>query len=121
MTDLIGLIGSGITMTKGIFEVAREYNNANLIKQISDLTIQLAQAQTEAAEMMTELRNLKAELEERDNNPLEYSSTIYFDSNGELFCPACYDDRKKRIHLKVIEQTGGVYYRCPICHNNFGL
>jgi hypothetical protein len=116
MQDLIGLIGATITLAKGIQEISQNINNAALFKQISDLYFQLAQVQTEAAEMTAEIRNLKADIEERDNNPLRYSGFVYLDNKGDSFCPACYDDRKKRIHLKILRQGD---YRCPVCNTYF--
>jgi 2-oxo-4-hydroxy-4-carboxy--5-ureidoimidazoline (OHCU) decarboxylase len=112
MTDLIGLIGTTITLTKGLLEIDSEYNKAEYIKKISDLTIQLAQAQTEAAQMMTELRNLKAEEEERENHPLTYTGEVYRDRENVPYCPACYDNLKKRIHLKKFDTNR---LQCPVC------
>ncbi|MDR0722756.1 MAG: hypothetical protein LBF75_08230 [Treponema sp.] len=120
MPDLITLIGSSLTVTKNLVELAHTLNNSALIKQLSDLTLQLAQSQNEAARMMTELRLLKTEQEEREKNPIRYDGLVYRDIEDHPYCPACYDDRRKRIHLTsfpmVDRKTG---FECPICHAEF--
>jgi phage regulator Rha-like protein len=90
-----------------------------LIKQISDLTLKLAQSQTEAAQMMNELQTLKAEAEKWEHNPLHYTGSIYRDPENYPYCPACYDGHKKRIHLTK-HKTIGHSFHCPICKENYG-
>jgi transposase-like protein len=116
MNDLLEHIGSGIAIAKGLLEISKEYNNATFIKQISDLTLQLAQVQNEAAKMMTELQTLRAEADEREKNPIHYTGAVYRDTKNRPYCPACYDDKRKQIHL--IDDGDGCF-RCPICQNHF--
>ena len=121
MTELVGAIGASITMAKGLYEICKEYDNSILLRQLSDLNLQLAQTQTEAAQMMDELRNLRADAEEQANNPLEYTGIVYQGKDGFPYCPACYDDRRKRIHLKDDSNpdTGYTLYICPVCKEKF--
>ena len=120
MTDIVGYIGASLTIAKGLLEICKEYNNVILIKQISDLTLQLAQAQTEAAELINENRNLKEEAERQETNPLTFKKPVYYDRNQLSYCPACYDNLKKRIHLKTETiEGGGTSFTCPICKTNF--
>ena len=113
MTDLIGLIGTTVTLAKSLQEISQEYKNSVLVKQISDLNFQLSQVQNEASQLMNELRSLKAEIDEQDKNPLAYDGTVYKDNTNHALCPACYDDRRKRIHL--IWHNHNRHYRCPVC------
>ena len=116
MSDIISLISSGITMTKGLFDIACEANDAILIKQISDLTIQLAQTQNKATELLTEIHELKKEQEENKNNPLTYNGLVYQGEDGFFYCPACFDSNKKRIHLKKFDTPHNTpCFNCPIC------
>jgi len=121
MTDLIGQISASIAIAKALLDVADNFNKAQYINQISDLTVQLAQARIQAAEMVTELADIKAELEKQNTDPLRYDSPVYRDNDGYAFCTACYDALKKRIHLETISQTGGSHFKCPICKNTFGI
>jgi len=117
MTDLIGHIGTGITIAKNLAELSRQFDNAVLIRQISDLNLQLAQIQNEAAKMITELRALKEDAEEREKNPLRYTGAIYRDSDDLPFCPGCYDNLRKRIHLSPAFLPNS--FNCPVCKSNF--
>jgi hypothetical protein len=120
MSDLIALIGSSLTAAKSLFELAQTLNNAAMVKLVSDLTLQLAQTQNGAAQMITELRLLKAEQEEQEKNPLRYDGVVYRDTENYSYCPACYDDRRKRIHLtsfSMVDDRMG--FECPICHAEF--
>jgi len=116
MTELVGHIGGVITIAKGLLETSRAYNDAAFMKQISDLTIQLAILQTEAAQMMTELQTLRFEAEEQEKNPLRYTGVVYRDTEDHPYCPACYDSKRKRIH---IPKTGTFIIACPVCKTGF--
>ena len=117
MTDLVGHISSAITVAKAMYELSDKFDKSIFIGQIADMNLKLAQAQTEAAQMMTEIRELKAEAEERENNPLHWAGAVYRDGNNHPFCPACYDDHRKRIHLKPLYLDG--HFTCPVCKNDF--
>lgn len=116
MTDIIGNLNGSITLLKGIHEICKIYDNAILMKEISDLNMQLAQTQNEAAQMMTRLQTLETELEERQNNPLCFTGAVYFDNEKYPYCPACYDNNRKRIHLKATPKPNGYHvFHCPVC------
>jgi hypothetical protein len=128
MTDLVGLISTTVTMAKGALEISKKMNEAVSNKAISDLYIQLAQIQTTAAEkeveildLKNEIQTLKAEMEEQKTNPLDYNGLVYIGNDKFPYCTACYDERRKRIHLKVIlyEKTHTHLFRCPVCHAEF--
>ena len=118
MTDLLGHIGASVTIVKGLLEISRDFNNAVVVKHVADLNYQLAQAQIKAAEQDIEIRELKTELNERKNNPLHYSGTVYLDNDNHTYCPACYDDKGKRIHLKATHNRN-VPFTCPVCNVYF--
>jgi hypothetical protein len=114
------LIGLAVSTTKSLIELAQAAKNAAMVKLVSDLTLQLAQTQNEAARMMTENRLLKAEQEEQEKNPLCYDGLVYRDTKDHSYCPACYDDRRKRIHLSSFPMVDGrTGFECPICHAEF--
>ena len=125
MTDLIGPIGAAISIAKDLLEINREYEKAVVTKQMTDLIVQLSIAQTVEAERLAEIRNLKAknrrlkaELEQQVKNPLRYTGVIYRDKKKTPFCPACYDNRKKRIHLTPSLMMNWSF-SCPVCDKNF--
>jgi hypothetical protein len=55
---------------------------------------------------------------EEHNNPLHFTGAIYRDTKNFTYCPACYDNQKKRIHLKKNAGLEGSF-SCPICDNEF--
>ncbi|MCL2600632.1 MAG: hypothetical protein FWD88_05575 [Treponema sp.] len=122
MTDLIQHIGSAITMTGGLIEIFRKADNAQFIKHVSDLTVQLATVQNDVVRLMDENRELKAKIEEMETNPLQYDGYIYRDGHGHAFCPGCYDDKRKRIHLRKTTAAFIDLYTvwgCPVCDKKY--
>jgi len=117
MTDLVGHISSAITIAKAMSELSDKFDKAIFKNHIADLYLELAEVKTGAAQLMDELRELKAEVEEHKNNPLRWMGAVYRDNGNHPFCPACYDDRSKRIHLKstYLDES----FICPICRNEF--
>jgi len=117
MTDLAEHLRNAMTLAKAIYELPDEFEKATLKMRIADLTFQLAEALTGEARLVNELRELKAEAEEHKSNPLHWNGIVYLDNGKHPFCPACYDDRRKRIHLKTI--YSGESFTCPVCGNTF--
>jgi len=117
LTGLIGAVNSTVTLAKGLYEISKEYDNSVLIRQISELNLQLAQVQNEAAKMMEELRDLKAEADEQEKNPLTYNSAVYIGKDNFPYCPACYDNQRKRIHVHKLPNHSSFF--CPVCRNSF--
>ena len=117
MTDLIGHINSIYTVTKAMFELSDKFDKSAFMEQIADMNFKLAETKTEAAKLMDELREMKVEAEEHKTNPLRWIGAVYRDNGNHPFCPACYDDRRKRIHLKTIYADES--FICPVCGNEF--
>ena len=114
MTDIIGLIADSLTVAKGLNEICKEYDNAVLKKQISDLMLQLAESQFKAAQFMTEYHQLLAEIEGRAESPLKHDGRVYRDGNGAAFCPGCYHTVYKRVPLtSFVSAMSGMHYTCP--------
>ena len=122
MTDIIIGIANSLTMVKGMYEIAKQSNSSILIKQISDLNIQLSQIQDFANLMHNENRELKAQLQEDTDNPLSISQCgIYFDTNKNRYCAGCYDGpTRRRVHL-TYQYAGQDYikYSCPVCNTEY--
>jgi len=118
MTELIAGIGAALTMAKGMLEIGKTLNNVELIKQNSDLILQIAQNQIDAANMMNENQALKEEIKEMKNNPLHFDGGMYLDKDNVPYCPACYDSKNLKVHLKKPYKavTGYIIYKCPICN-----
>jgi len=118
MTDVLGHISASMTIAQGLYEIIKTYNNSVLIKHVSDLNIQLAKAQDDAALMMSDLRELRSQNQEDIDNPLTISQCgIYFDAHKNRYCAGCYDGpTKRRVHLAYQNANSEyVSYLCPVC------
>jgi len=121
MTELLTGFAATLAMAKSVLEIGKTLNNVELIKQNSDLIFQIAQNQIEAANLINENQELKTEIEEMKNNPLRFDGSMYRDNDNFPFCPACYDSRKIKVHLKMPYKTvtGNMCFKCPVCDVGF--
>jgi len=69
----------------------------------------------------------------REENKLIFNNNIYTSQRtGEKYCPACFDDKARLIHLqekrknlpsKASPHQGPTYtliwFECPACHNHY--
>jgi hypothetical protein len=110
-----------IALAKSILELSSGINNANLAKQVSELTIAIAQAENEMARLIRENSELKEKnrvLCEDREKPLIFNekNKLYYQSDDtgheSPFCPHCYEAGHLRIHLT--EKT-----TCPHCDKDF--
>jgi len=120
MTDILGHIGSVITVAKAVSELSDRFEKSDLIEKIAELNIQLATAKNDNARLINENRELKANAERENIDPLHWTGSIYRNSADHPFCPACFDDRHKRIHLSTNAIPGcGESFTCRVCRNHF--
>ena len=63
--------------------------------QIIDLEMAAKEYQLKISELEDELRQLKAVPEKE----LVYDNGVYRDKDGKVYCPTCYDNDKKLIHM----------------------
>jgi hypothetical protein len=68
--------------------------------------------------MITKAENMRLTklLNEFTKNPLVLKNGIYYDTDGNAYCPACYGSPYDRIPLNPLNQQGSwTLYRCPKC------
>jgi hypothetical protein len=116
MADIISLVNSILDLSTGM-------NNANLTKQIAELTLAAAQNEQEKAQLIKEnyeLREQNRILLEDHENPLVFNGedNLYYypDDKKHLFpfCQHCYETEHLKIHLTK-------KYKCPHCNTDFHL
>ena len=100
--------------------IVHRYDKSKHAKEMDSLNAQLAETKNDNAILLSENEALKAEADERKNNPLRWTGLIYSDSNNHPVCPVCHDDRGKRIHLPDDTVVDG-YWRCRICGEKFSF
>jgi hypothetical protein len=103
-----------------LYELAKTFHNADLLKKISDLKIEIYNLVDENRELEEEIRRLKF----NKDNPLEFRNGMYFwPGDDNPYCVRCYDaDGGKRVHLIKVENFARLHtYICPACkseHNS---
>jgi hypothetical protein len=83
----------------------------------------LVMSKRKSSGIQNELKTVKAEnirlnklLNEFTKNPLVLKHGIYYDTDGNAYCPACYGSPYDRIPLSPLNQQGSwTLYRCPKC------
>jgi hypothetical protein len=119
---MANLIESVSSKAGAIAELAKRLGNSELMLEISDLKMQLADVKIAYAALQDENIELKSQHQEDIDNPLSISPTgIYFDAQRKLFCAGCYDGpAKRRVHLIYRgANVGSVLYTCPVCNTEY--
>jgi cell division protein FtsB len=85
------------------------------IDSLKDEKSDLKQKISKLEEENTVLKSQKAK------QPLQFDKRLhcYKDEGGHLYCPPCYDDKDKSIHLKPAANPNEGWI-CPACHNFVG-
>jgi hypothetical protein len=114
MADIISLANS-------ILKFATDLKNADLMRQVADLTLAAAQIEAEKAQLIRENSELKEQnrvlLEDREN-PLIFNkeNRLYYrpddPEHSSPFCQRCYEVEHRRVHLKMNSV-------CPQCGQDF--
>ena len=90
-------------------------HNDQLVEQMNQFFKENEQLSEKDRALLSEVKGFWHAL-----NPLgfRYIKGVYWkiDDNGKIvegpFCPACFDNEKKTIHLK---ESGSLYYTCHVC------
>lgn len=125
-------IGEIMNAIKTLRDAAEKIKNADMIAQIADISIRLAEVKTEVAKLMEEklklagqldefikLSNIRAKLILRDN--AYYSSEPIEGLGTGPFCVACFHREGKIVPLHVTSdrRDGIATYKgvraCPLC------
>jgi hypothetical protein len=79
-----------------LYELAKTYNNAELLKEISDLNMDISGLNNENRELKEKIRLLQF----NKDNPLEFRDGMYYaPGDDNPYCVRCYDADGKRIRL----------------------
>lgn len=115
MANLLETINS---KANAIAELAKLLGNPELMLEIANLKMELADLKIAFIALQDENAELKSQKQEDIDNPLSIGkSGIYFDTNKARYCAGCYDGQaKRRVHLifKSI-YYGAENYICPVC------
>lgn len=120
-------VSTSIDAVKKLSEMASKSKNIELREGILELREQLIESKDalldvkeENSSLRAENVKLKKELEGKLPQ-LQFQNGLYYAPSDDIpFCPSCFDDQKKRIHLQLISNALKLpEYTCPVCKNVF--
>lgn len=128
MIDVAATIGSISALLNKVGELAKKARDKELNKDIIELQGLVQQLQRELIEVVEENRKLRDEAlsrpalgETEADQKLVYKESVYWtDRNGSRegpFCPTCWDDKKKLMHLNPGATRGT--WSCNLCQSGF--
>jgi hypothetical protein len=96
-----------------LYELAKSFNNVDLLKEISDLKMETSVLTDENRELKEKVRQLQFD----KKNPLTFRNGLYYAAGDDIpWCPHCYEVSHIRTHL-IRDQNFKVigYYKCTHC------
>ncbi|MCE4937530.1 hypothetical protein [Aliivibrio fischeri] len=96
---------------------------ATLTQQLSLTMVEAAQLQGILAQKNEEIRQLTQRLSEQTNIKYDTKSEVYWAEGDESpYCPKCYENDKKLIHLtynSMIWDEPAPHHACCVCEREF--
>lgn len=93
---------------------------AELISALADTKIELAEIQDTIRDKEIAINSLEKQLQEQQK--VSFSRGLYWaEEDSTPFCPVCFENDKKCIHLIHHESTQDYsgYFHCKVCTNSF--
>lgn len=104
-----------------IREMIKRSNDQELSRLILALQRDIFALESENLKLSVELTSLKRELAEREKLQMRPPYNYYFrDGDDVPFCPACWEDGRKVIHLSAPERLdSGIRRQCRVCKETY--
>jgi hypothetical protein len=103
-----------ISAGKNLIEIVQKSDNLDIIKKSLEF-------QQKTLELVVENQSLKEKINKLENilkasKELLFRSPFYFHKDDKIpYCPRCWEDFKKQIHLVINESDAWKSYECPSC------
>jgi hypothetical protein len=135
ISSAIKSLGAAVSLAKTVMEVAKKIDNAELIRAIANLNLEMATANLGMADLTNQLAELKQEnvqlkgkireLEESAKPERQLNigeDGFYYTGAGDgPFCTGCFDINGKTIRLQEDKsEISFGKYKCPSCRFSFG-
>jgi hypothetical protein len=108
-----------VTDTKEIVSIIQKLGNMELYQKILDLQSEILEITEENNSLKRELTQAKEQLEIKEKMIFK-KPFWYMDGDNTPFCPHCWENERKTIHLIGPTVTSfGPNYDCPHCKQNY--
>lgn len=129
----IGIIDRAVGITKKLSDNSPELDKATLKLELANLMVELASVKMEVISLQAlvfdaEQKNKALEEKLKDNETFIFKSGVYWkDGDDTAFCPKCWENDGKKIHLLAREhQYAGLgqsiekpNWNCRVCKTSF--
>ncbi|ANQ28626.1 hypothetical protein BA894_19635 [Vibrio natriegens] len=102
-------------------------NMAELISNLADVKIEVATLQDELRTRDEEILRLQKELTSRLELRYDSGTEVYWvEGDSSPYCPVCYENDEKLIHLTALSMSGyghsrkpNPHHSCKVCNKSF--
>jgi hypothetical protein len=117
----VGLVNSTISLFKQVNDSAKNSDDIDLKRGLSDLYGQIVELKAQILDLVQENADLNKQLSEQASMKWNSRFGYYFQEGDPIpFCPACWDLNKKLIHLRPDSMSRPPYrYDCNVCRNTY--
>jgi len=129
----IGIIDKAVSITQKLSDNSPELDKATLKLELANLMVELASVKMEVISLQAlvfdaEQKNKALEEKLKDNETFVFKSGVYWkDGDDTAFCPKCWENDGKKIHLHAREhQYAGLgqsiekpNWNCRVCKTTF--
>ncbi len=124
--ELLSAMSKAISLAKQLKEAADKTKDPEIASSVADLSLELANANLQLAEVVNENAELRAELDALKRRAeavenLEFQEDGYYYKAGDEipFCPHCYEAENRAIHLSKSPAVSSFVYSCQTCGNDY--
>lgn len=129
----VGIIDKALTITKKLSDNSPELDKATLKLELANLMVELASVKMEVISLQAlvfdaEQKNKALEEKLKDNETFTFKSGVYWkDGDDTAFCPKCWENDDKKIHLLSIDEQSTLFgdsyakptWYCRVCRHYY--
>jgi hypothetical protein len=114
----LGLAKTTSDIIKNALDFAREQKNTDLAEKLVDLYRDFVLLMETNQELRSEVQQLKSEL--RLKAAMSFKAPLYYQEGDRTpYCPSCFENNNRAIHLVSWDKGAGVHWFCQVCQQSF--
>ncbi len=121
---VIGIIDKAVGIAKKLSNENKEFDKATLKLELANLMVELANVKLETISLQSllvdsEYKLKKLEMDLEDKAKFTHLNDAYWkEGDGTPYCPQCYENSNKKIHLKCYPNS---WWVCSVCRRGVDL